>query len=151
MSEVKSRLGRTIVNLLLAMLNATLIIVAVCLYLEFRVLKEIDGITATFSENLIKIEPLRASVDKLSNEASGLRVELAELRASPRKIVTPATEELLTKRIDELNSQLTQVKAKFNGVIENPEILIDYAIEKGVNELASGLANLRGCGEPPNT
>lgn len=147
MTSPASRIGRTVFNLLLALVNATLILLAICLYLELRVVQKMDSLTATFSQNLITIEPLKDSVESLSSEVTELRAELKSLRETPGKM-TAAAEQKLSTRLDNLNSQLTAVKTKFNDVVQNPDELVDKAVDAGTQAIVQGIADLRGCTLP---
>ena len=55
-------LGRTLWNLFLALLNATLILVVVSLALAWGVSNNLRSITADFAQNLIDVAPLRDEV-----------------------------------------------------------------------------------------
>ncbi|MDE0588839.1 hypothetical protein OU789_02745 [Halocynthiibacter sp. C4] len=149
MSEPASRLRRTIVNLLLAMLNATLILVALCLYLELRVLQKVDNLTATFAKNLVHVEPLQDSVQALSSEVAELKTELVALRETPGKLTSAAQEELAL-RLDTLNEKVTAVKTSFDGVLQNPETLVAEVVNAGADAAVSAIADLRGCTLPEN-
>lgn len=147
MTSPASRIGRTVFNLLLALVNATLILVAICLYLELRVVQKMDSLTTTFSQNLVTIDPLRESVENLSGEVSDLRADLQNLRETPGKM-TAAAEQQLSSRIDQLSAQLTSVKTKFDNVVQNPDVLVDKAVDAGTQAIVQGIADLRGCTLP---
>ncbi|MEH6834432.1 MULTISPECIES: hypothetical protein [Falsihalocynthiibacter] len=147
MKITASRLGRTVGHLLLALLNATLLLAAVCLFLELRVVKAVDGLTQTFSENLVQVAPLRDAVISLSQDAAELRGELAAFTQTPNSF-TEERASALSAKVDILNNQLVALKGNVGNVMQNPEGLIDHAIEKTAQEVIDGLSDLRGCEKP---
>lgn len=150
MTKPASRFGKTIGNLLLALVNATLILVAVCLYLELRILQKTNEITATFAQNLIQVEPLRDAVQSLSTEAAGLRGELVALREA-RGAITDAARSDIGQRIDALSAQLTLMKVNVDTIVQSPDQMIEKAVNAGANAAVNAVADLRGCTLPPAT
>lgn len=148
-SSPASRVGRTFFNLLLALVNATLILVAICLYLELRVVQKMDNITATISQNLVTVEPLKDAVLTLSQDVTELRSELKLLRETPGKLSEAAGDKLSLK-VEKLSSQLTLVRDKFGTVMQDPDVLIDRVVDKGAQAFVQGVADLRGCSLPSN-
>ncbi|WP_380053021.1 hypothetical protein ACFE33_10395 [Falsihalocynthiibacter sp. SS001] len=153
MNTFSSRLGKTVLNLLLAMLNATLILIAVCLFLELRVLQKIDGLTATFAQNLIQVEPLKDSVDGLTDQVANLQAELAAFREAPLELGAERSERLaaISAQVDTLNTRISGIRAQVGEVLQDPKMLVDYTIEKGVQELVTGAADLAGCVMPTSS
>ncbi|MFT5438253.1 MAG: hypothetical protein ACI9MJ_000111 [Alphaproteobacteria bacterium] len=56
------RLGRTLRNLGLALLNATLILVALCLWLGWELASTMTSITSDFAANLVSIDQVRGEI-----------------------------------------------------------------------------------------
>lgn len=71
-----SRFWRVLRNLLLAMINATLILVALCLWLVWQLTSEVNSITDDVT-TLRPLQPLRDDVTALTGEIRGLRAEIA--------------------------------------------------------------------------
>ena len=67
-------MAKTLKDLLLALLNATLILVALCLFLGWKLARSVENIQDNFRESLHIVQPLR-------EQAQGVREDLASLRA----------------------------------------------------------------------
>ena len=74
---------KTVKDLILALINATLILIALCLFLGLMVMNRANDITATFASNLIKLEPLKDEVSAAREDIAGLRTYIAALKATP--------------------------------------------------------------------
>lgn len=123
-------LGGAVRSLLLACLNATLILVLLCLVAGWMLMREVGGVT----------DALAASAADLG----AVRTELAALRAD-----FAATREAGSgpdSRLSALNDALQPVVARIEAVEIEPEALISHAIDEAAIALKSTLAEVRGCG-----
>ena len=59
---------KTLKDLALALLNATLLLIALCLFLAWLVSSRVDGMLATFASNLELVGPLREDVQAMTAE-----------------------------------------------------------------------------------
>lgn len=73
-------IGRKVGGLLLAFLNATLILAALCLWLAWGALSSAEGVAAQIGEAAETVLPLRAEIVTLTGEIAATREELATLR-----------------------------------------------------------------------
>ena len=73
-------MGKTLKDLFLALLNATLILVALCLFLFLMAANKANSLTETFAEHLQIVGPLQESVQTTGTEIAALRSDLAELK-----------------------------------------------------------------------
>lgn len=129
---------RTLKDLALALINATLILLAVCLFLGLRVADRANDVAHTFATALADLGPVRQSLDATTAEVAALRADLEELRANPGaqvqdKISVKA--EAIEARLDTVQDSLAQMQAL-------PYDLTDHAIEKVGDELAELLKPL---------
>jgi len=74
------RLRRALRNLGLALLNATLALVALCLWLGWELASTVKSITSDFSANLVSIDPVRDEIRDQTGELAALRADIATAR-----------------------------------------------------------------------
>ncbi|MEM8630853.1 MAG: hypothetical protein AAGF74_06440, partial [Pseudomonadota bacterium] len=82
MAQSSGRGWKVIRDLLLAMVNATLILVAICLFLAWRVSAAVGDVTERFAENLELATPLADEVQAMTQELKDLRSDLDKLSQS---------------------------------------------------------------------
>ena len=124
-------LGGAVRSLVLACLNATLILVLLCLGAGWILMREVGGVT----------DALAASAADLG----AVRTELAALRAdiaATREAGSGAAD----ARLSALNDALQPVVARIEAFEIEPEALISHAIDEAAIALKSTLAEVRGCG-----
>uniref|UniRef100_A0A2A3K076 Uncharacterized protein n=1 Tax=Alloyangia mangrovi TaxID=1779329 RepID=A0A2A3K076_9RHOB len=139
--------GKTIRTLLLALLNATLILVALCLFLALQLGNRIEGITSSFARTLVSVDPLREELGSMTSELVGLRGDLAALRAGSGETTSEAAQKI-SARLDKLETRLDNTSQRIEGLLSNPEQLIDHAVDRTAEEIKQGLGTLRGCTPP---
>ncbi|WP_300066824.1 hypothetical protein [uncultured Ruegeria sp.] len=140
-------MAKTLKDLVLALLNATLVLIALCLFLGWKLASSVDNITTSFSENLKIVTPLR-------EEAQGIRGELAALRSDLAAIpvdggtLDSATTARIAEALDKLNAvenKLQSTQARFAEMAESPDILIEQAIDLSADAVADRVKDIRGC------
>lgn len=136
--------GTTIKTLLLALLNATLLLVALCLFLALQLGNRIEDITSSFAENLVTIDPLRQELGAITSEVVGLRGDLAALRAGSGAMGTEAAQNI-SARLDHLEIRVDEAAQRVDGLLNSPERLVDRAVDRAADQLRQGLGPLRGC------
>lgn len=137
-------LGRTLWNLVLALLNATLILVALCLGLAWAVSNNIKSVTAEFAQNLIDVAPLRDEVGDLRIEVAGLRDDIAVL-TTQGDALTDAALTRLSERAETIDARLDDINARVGTVMQDPGVLIDRAVERTVVAVADQVGGLAQC------
>ena len=142
-------MAKTLKDLFLAMLNATLILVALCLVLALLVVNRANSLTATFAQNLSVVGPLQETVQETGSEIAALRADLATI-GSQSEEVSSATMERLQARAAAMETRLQQMQDNLAELRNAPEQMIDHAIEKAGDEAVSSVARIRGC-VPPET
>lgn len=129
---------------MLALLNATLILLALCLFLALQLTNRAQEITDSFARNLVSLEPLHNELTEMTSEIGGLRNDLAALRQDGSEMTSEATQRL-TARIDTLEGRLDSAAQRIDGLISSPETLIDRAIDRASEEVRLGISEWRGC------
>ena len=154
MSETTSRFLRALRNLALALINATLILAALCLFLGLRLADRVDAVLSKVAQNLVSVAPLREDVQGMTAEIAGLRGDISALRDNTGEM-TSETAQAVTERLERFNARLDTVDQRMATLRErvasvnlNPEALIDHAIATASAELAASFATLAGCAMP---
>lgn len=132
------RVGRTAKNLLLALINATLILVIICLWFAWKVLSAAQDVSTQISEAAETVAPVRDDINALTEEIAGARADLASLRESAAEEVAPG----LVERLDRIEAQLGQVTETIAEVRANPDELIDKAMARAFDELRAIVAEI---------
>lgn len=141
-------MAKTIKDLLLALLNATLILLALCLFLGWKLAQSVDGIRAGFAENLQVIAPLRDEAQGIRGELAGLRSDLRAIRQQDLATLDPETRTKLNNALDrlsDLETNLEETQTRLAGLVDNPENLIDYAVTTSTEAIGAQLRGIRGC------
>ena len=134
---------QTLKNLALALVNATLILIALCLFLLWQIGNTAERVAGSFAENLELLGPLRAEVAGLRDDLSGLRGDLAEIQAVPGQGM-----DAVEAQLDAVGARLDGVQARVNSLSEAPERLMTAAIDRSADRLAGGLEGLLSCARP---
>ncbi|EEX10474.1 conserved hypothetical protein [Ruegeria lacuscaerulensis ITI-1157] len=141
-------MAKTIKDLLLALLNATLILVALCLFLGWKFAETIEGVQDRLAQSLAVVQPLKEQAQGLRAEVGTLREDLATIKAGTGD--DPELDQKLSQaltRLDSLQDRLEATQDKLGDVAENPELLIDFAVTTAVDAATQRVLRLRGCGE----
>lgn len=132
------RVGRTAKNLLLALVNATLILAIICLWFAFRVLSAAGEVSARLDSAAAQVVPLRDDIHALTEEVAGARADLADLREAGAEAAAPG----LAARLDRIEGQLDRLTGALAAVQEDPEVLIDRAVDRAFDELRGIVAQI---------
>ncbi len=138
-------------DLALALLNATLLLVAICLFLAWRLTATVDGMVGTFASNLQVVAPLRQDVQAMTAELAALRADLAALKSQTGEINSAALQ-TLQARVDKMEARVAQAGDRIDALKRAPRELVDQAIETSMQSAASAFStainDIRTC-EPP--
>lgn len=141
-------MAKTIKDLLLALLNATLILVALCLFLGWKLAQTVEDVQDRLAQSLAVVQPLKEQAQGLRAEVGTLREDLAAIKADTGD--DPELDQKLSQaltRLDSLQDRLGATQDKLRDVAENPELLIDFAVTTAVDAATQRVLSLRGCGE----
>ncbi|MEM9394883.1 MAG: hypothetical protein AAGA38_13570 [Pseudomonadota bacterium] len=139
--------GRTLKNLLLAVLNATLILIALCLFLAWQTFQSFQAISDSFADRLLDVAPLRDDIQALTKEGAGLRADLQALgNAAQSGSVTVSP--VLSARLTSLEERVAETSKRVNRLLDAPEELLISAIDHGAGALTESVTDLVGCTRP---
>jgi hypothetical protein len=130
--------GRTVGNLVLALTNATLILVALCLWLAWSTLSVARDVSDRIGAAAETVIPMRAELVRLTEEVAGARADLAALRRDLGG--APTAMAGLEARVGGVEAQLSDLNATIAGLDADPEALIEGAIGAAFEGLAAALA-----------
>ena len=137
-------LGRSLWNLALALLNATLILTALCLWFAWGALTTAEQVSNQINTAAESVLPMRAEIAKLTEEISATRADLATRANTTPNLDTSA----LQARITGVEEQLAELTAAVSALSSDPEALIDSAVASAFDgigdEVAKIIKNLRG-------
>ncbi|MCB1310912.1 MAG: hypothetical protein KDK29_03045 [Sedimentitalea sp.] len=137
-------MAKTLKNLALALINATLMLIALCLFLAWQLAIKADDITENIAGSLTVITPVKDRLEATQAELAGLRADLAAVKAETGDEAGEAMGELKT-RIDALYAKLGEVEAAIAGIKTSPEAMIDQAVTSTAVQVRQGIADFRGC------
>lgn len=144
------RLGRTLMNLGLALLNATLILMALCLWLGLGLASTVKSITSDFAANLVSIDPVRDEIRDLTGELAALRADIATAQNATGELRSQAAL-TASDKIGALDVRFTAIANRLQAIASQPEVLVDDAIDRAAEEIKDGIADLRGCTRSPSS
>lgn len=134
----------TLKNLLLALLNATLILVALCLFLVLMITQSAERAADRFSDAVANVQPLRASVDGIETAITGLRGDVETLITTPGA-VAPVAARGLQQRLDALEASLTGITTELGSLQEVPDQVVTSAINQLADRTADVILTYRSC------
>jgi hypothetical protein len=126
-------LGRTLWSLLLAVLNATLILLALCLWLAWHVVSEARAISGGLTEGLAQMTPVTSELSGLRAEVTGLRADLAAAQGQDEGVAA------FGDRLAALDARLAAAVAKLDAAMTDPGPLIDRAVDRAALQIRSGI------------
>ena len=137
-------MAKTVKDLLLACLNATLILVAACLLLLLLLLSKASALSENFDRQMGRLEPLADSVRATGAEIAALRRELSDLR-DPSRRTSPEAIERIAASISGIETRLDGMTQTMTALRHAPEQWIDHSITRVADQAVNGFARLRGC------
>jgi chromosome segregation ATPase len=137
-------LGRTLRNLLIACINATLILIAICLFLGWKMASTINEIPQKFASSVEEILPIRDDLQDIRAEVAGLREELAAARAGGDGVAA-AVLEPLSDDVAALDARLATFEERLDALQADPSAVIDRMIAAAREGLDELLMEVQGC------
>lgn len=131
------------------MINATLILIVLCLFLTWKITNRVDNLASNFAQNLNIVAPLREDLQGATRELAALRSDLAALKTQSGD-VSSATLQRLQDRMSQTQGKLETAQQSVRDLAQAPAQLIDHAIETAADEFAQRAKDIRGC-VPPET
>lgn len=124
----------TLKNLLLALINATLILVALCLWLGVSLTDNLRSLTDLVDRGLEAVAPIREDMAGTRAELAGLRETVAEIRATPGEL---AGEELsqVVEVLERIDGRLADMQAQVTELADLPEEVVQTAVGAVADEI----------------
>ena len=124
-------------GLLLAFLNATLIIAALCLWLAWGALSSAERVATQINEAAETVLPLRTEIVALTGEIAATRAELVTLRTEGA-----GDRVALEQRIAAVEAELARLTTAVTALDADPEALIDRAVTSAFDGLGATVADV---------
>jgi hypothetical protein len=140
MANDRRRLPRVLADLGLALLNATLILVALCLFLAWQTARQMNDLAGTFAQNLIEVEPLRDELRQTRAEIGGLRDDLAGLGSAGGALSDSAE-----AGIAALQTRVDGMVGRLDALAGAPERLTAMAVTQITDGMARTITRFSGC------
>ncbi|WP_171234485.1 hypothetical protein [Ruegeria sp. HKCCA6837] len=140
-------MAKTLKDLLLALLNATLILVALCLFLGWLLASKVESITAEFSEAVQVVAPLREETTNIRTELAALRDELAALPKKAIGLDSQTTKDIQSTlaRLNSLEQKLQTAQDRLISLADEPQVLIAQTINSGADVVSKRILDFKGC------
>lgn len=135
-------MAKTLKDLALALLNATLILIALCLFLAWKASDTINGMMTDFASSIEVVKPMREEVQGMTTQLTGLRDDLQALKDGTADI---AAMDRLETQLTAINERADKIGARLDALEGKPQELLDHAIEKGAQQAAATFNDIRGC------
>jgi len=141
---------KTLKDLGLAMVNATLILIVLCLFLAWKVTDKADQIAANFARNLVTVAPLREDIQGATAELAALRQDLAQLSTQPEQpdALRSASLQRIEARVEKITKNMDSARQSVAHLSQAPTRLIDHAIDTAADRLTESVNDIRGCVAP---
>lgn len=140
-------MAKTLKDLALALINATLILIALCLFLAWKTSTTIDGMIATFARNLEVVAPLRGDVQAMTGELAALRADIAALRSQSGEVSSAALSRLQS-RAGAIETRVEDVQARITALQGAPQQLMDQAMQSALASFTQSVVDIRNCTPP---
>ena len=134
-------------DLLLALINATLILVAICLFFLWRLSDTAERVVSSFAQNLQIVQPLENKVGELRNEVAELRSDLASISLEGSALTTQATQRLQA-RADAAQSELEEINASLAKLADTPDRLMQTALDDVAARVSGRIGDVASCYAP---
>ena len=130
-------LGRTLWNLVLALLNATLILLALCLWLGWSLFSSVEHITDDMTDVVATIRPLRSEIRDLTTEIGETRSNLAALREGGADLQACSA---LEAQLAGAEARVAELTETLGGIEDDLYPAIEQAAGTAFGNLGSGFA-----------
>ncbi|WP_299353102.1 hypothetical protein [uncultured Shimia sp.] len=138
---------KTVKNLLLAMVNATLILIVLALFLIWQISNTAERVAGNFAENLDVLKPVTSGVGDLQTEVAALRADVAAL-ATGSQVGLGQRRAEIDRRLGALDLKLEGFNSSLAQIAETPDRLMEAAIETAADKAASTIIDMRNCQKP---
>lgn len=137
-------MAKTMKDLVLAMLNATLILVALCLVLLLLLLARADALSERVAHQMTALQPVAETLRQTREDIGALQQDLAALQDPSRQLPDQAVARIET-RMTGIETRLVGMKQTLSELRDAPTQWIDHGIAQVADQTVNGLKRLRGC------
>lgn len=149
------RLSRAAKNLLLALLNATLLLIVLALFFAWRVAGTVERVAentvAAASAQVAQLAPLKNQVESIETQLMGLRADIAGLSLLEDSDAAIAVDAMLAE-LNSLEALVSEVNNTFSPIVEtvttDPGAVAQQAVAAGFAALGDEIATLGLCAAP---
>jgi hypothetical protein len=139
-------LGRTVGNLALALLNATLVLIALCFWLAWSAFSAAERVTSQVEQAAQSVLPVRGEIRDLTAQIEGTRAELVALRDRGEDGGGAVAE--LSESVAAIEAQLAVLADEVSKLNAAPGAMIDRAVEASFRSfgdiVAEWITRMRG-------
>lgn len=132
---------KTVFDLIKALLNATLLLLALCLFLGWQLFASAHDVADRLGEIGTRFVPVQTQLQRMNEEISALNLALSQSD-------TPDSTEMRL-RLARLEEQLTGLKEETKSISELPEQVVTAAVKTAArafsNQIAAHLPRLESC------
>ncbi|MCA0922589.1 hypothetical protein [Pseudooceanicola nanhaiensis] len=136
---VTRSIGRTLGNLVLALLNATLILLALCLWLAWSVTSSVEEVTGNLAEVTGSIIPVRSEIRDLTDQIRETREGIASLREGGGPDLHVCTE--LEAQVAKAEARLAELNVTLHGIEAGIGPAVETAVGTAFGEFGRGFAS----------
>jgi hypothetical protein len=144
-----ARFRSAVKDLALALLNATLILIALCLWLAWSLASKVDDITDQMLPNLVEMQPIRDDIGNLKEQLGAVRADLAIIARQGDELASE-TADRLSEKVSAIEDRVAEVRSRIDLVVDSPEIVIDYAIDAAFDRAEEAAVAIRSCTPSPS-
>ena len=131
-------------NLMIAMINATLILVVLSLFLAWKVTNKADQIASNFARSLVTVAPIRDDIQAATTELAALRSDFSNIKDQSEELKS-ASLQRMEASLAQLQTQLETAQQSIAGLSQAPEKLVDHAIDSSTDRMVQAVSDFRGC------
>ncbi|WP_417699260.1 hypothetical protein [Pseudophaeobacter sp.] len=125
-------MAKVVFDLLKALLNATLLLLALCLFLGWQLSSSVAQVSQRLSDISSNLRPLHS-------QAQAMTEEFASLSAAISQADTPDSSEMPI-RLAQLQEELTALKLEIQSLKQLPGEVVRIAVETAVQDLSEELS-----------
>jgi hypothetical protein len=143
------RFRSAVKDLALAFLNATLILIALCLWLAWSLASKVDDVTDQMLSNLVEMQPIRDEIGGLKEELVAMRSDLALIARQGDELSSEAAVRL-SEKVGDIADRVAEARGRIDVLVDSPEIVIDYAIDAAFDRAERAALAIRSCSPSPS-
>ncbi|MDU8944271.1 hypothetical protein [Ovoidimarina sediminis] len=126
-----TRFSRLLKDLLLALINATLLLAALCLWLGWSVLSTVENVSENIASTTDNISELGQQVGMVAGEIREVRRDIDALADREEPVILDG----LYTRLDALEAELHDLNERLEQIRTSSTELIDYAVAAILREI----------------